>query len=67
MGFSYLGHVIALHAAVRDSGLVARPSYWQITQVRHARAKGEPAHLVAHEDVTVFTLPEPPKETADAR
>ena len=66
-GFSYLGHVIALHAAVRDSGLVARPSYWQITQVRHARAKGEPAHLVAHEDVTVFTLPEPPEETADAR
>ena len=64
-GFSYLGHVIALHAAVRDSGLVARPSYWQITQVRHARAKGEPAHLVAHEDLTVLTLPE--KETTRAR
>ena len=67
-GFSYLGHVIALHAAIRDGDLVARPSYWQTTQIRHARAKGEPAHLVAHEDVTVFGLPATTREeTADAR
>ena len=67
-GFSYLGHVIALHAAIRDGDLVARPSYWQTTQVRHARAKGEPAHLVAHEDVTVFSRPATTREeTADAR
>jgi DNA modification methylase len=56
-GFSYLQHVIALHAAIRDGDLVPRPSYWQITQVRHARERGEPVHLVAHEDVTVFTRP----------
>jgi modification methylase len=62
-GFSYLGHVIALHAAVRDGDLAARPSYWQVTQVRHARQRGEPAHLVAHEDLTVFTA----MEAADAR
>ena len=49
-------------------GLVARPSYWQTTQIRHARAKGEPAHLVAHEDVTVFGVPaRSGEETADAR
>ncbi|MDA8268177.1 MAG: DNA methyltransferase [Actinomycetota bacterium] len=66
-GFSYLGHVIALHAAIRDGDLVARPSYWQATQVRHARAKGEPAHLVAHEDVSVFLLPGTRKDPADAR
>jgi hypothetical protein len=67
-GFSYLGHVIALHAAIRDGDLVARPSYWQTTQIRHARAKGEPAHLVAHEDVTVFSRPATTREeTADAR
>ena len=66
-GFSYLGHVIALHAAIRDGDLVARPSYWQTTQIRHARAKGEPAHLVAHEDVTVFSRPATQEETADAR
>ena len=36
-GFTYLQHVIALHAAIRDGDLVARPSYWQTTQIRHAR------------------------------
>jgi hypothetical protein len=53
-GFAYLGHVVALHAAVRDSQLIARPSFWQLTQTRKARARGEPAHLSVHEDVLVF-------------
>ena len=53
-GFSYLGHVIALHAAIRDGDLVGRPSYWQLSAVRAARGKGEPVHLVAHEDVVVL-------------
>ena len=65
-GFSYLGHVIALHAAVRDGDLAPRPSYWQATQVRHARERGEPAHLVAHEDVTAY-ISQPAPEVADAR
>jgi modification methylase len=56
-GFVYLQHLIALHAAVRDGGLVARPSFWQLTQTRRARARGEPAHLVVHEDVLVFARP----------
>lgn len=56
-GFGYLQHVVALHAAVRDGALVSRPSFWQLTQTRHAHARGEPAHLVAHEDVCVFTRP----------
>ena len=64
-GFTYLGHVIALHAAIRDGDLAARPSYWQTTQIRHARQRGEPAHLVAHEDVTSFIRSSTP-ETADA-
>ena len=75
-GFSYLGHVVALHAAVRDGGLIARPSFWQTIQVRKARERGEPAHLVAHEDVSVFTVStspttgpatKPAKEDARAR
>ena len=65
-GFTYLGHVIALHAAIRDGDLVARPSYWQTTQVRHARQRGEPAHLVAHEDVTSFIRTTTPSEAAHA-
>jgi DNA modification methylase len=67
-GFTYLQHVIALHAAIRDGDLVARPSYWQTTQIRHARGRGEPAHLVAHEDVTSFIrVPTTPSEVAHAR
>ena len=65
-GFSYLGHVIALHAAIRDGNLAGRPSYWQATQLRHARERGEPAHLVSHEDVTAYISQSAP-EAADAR
>ena len=54
-GFTYLQHVIALHAAVRDGDLVARPSFWQRTQTHKARTRGEPAHLVVHEDLCVFS------------
>jgi modification methylase len=54
-GFTYVGHVIALHAAIRDGDLFGRPSFWQTTQTRKMRARGEPAHLVAHEDVAVFS------------
>ena len=56
-GLGYLQHIVALHAAVRDGALVARPSFWQLTQTRKARARGEPAHLVVHEDVLVFHKP----------
>jgi modification methylase len=56
-GFAYLQHIVVLHAAIRDGGLIARPSFWQLTQIRKARARGEPAHLVVHEDVLVFHRP----------
>jgi tRNA G10 N-methylase Trm11 len=58
VGFTYHQHVIALLCAVRGSELVGRPSFWQLTQTRKARARGLPAHLVAHEDVLVFAKPE---------
>jgi hypothetical protein len=54
IGFTYLQHVVALHAAVRDSEMASRASFWQLTQTRKARGRGEPAHLVVHEDVEVF-------------
>ncbi len=59
-GFTYLAHVIALHAAIRDGDLVARPPFWQTTQVRKSRARGEPAHLTVHEDCLAFRRPEVP-------
>jgi len=45
---------IALLTAVRDGHLVARPSFFQLQQVRRARALGVPMHLIAHEDVIVL-------------
>jgi hypothetical protein len=56
-GYQYLQHVIALLAAVRDSGLYPRPSFWQLTQTRRALGRGEPATLLAHEDVLVLQKP----------
>jgi DNA modification methylase len=57
-GFQYLQHVVALLAAIRDGRLHARPSFWQLTQTRKARNRVEPAHLVVHEDVSVFARPQ---------
>ena len=56
-GFAYLGHVVALHGAIRDGDLVGRASFWQLQAVRKARSRGEPLHLVAHEDVLAFAKP----------
>jgi modification methylase len=45
---------VALLAGLRGAGLVARPSFFQLDNVRKARARGEPQHLIVHEDVLVF-------------
>jgi modification methylase len=49
---------VALLAGIRDSRLIARPSFFQMKNVRDARRQGIPLHLVQHEDVLVFTRPE---------
>jgi modification methylase len=67
VGFGYLQHLIALHAAIRDGRLAARPSFWQLTQTRKARARGEPAHLVVHEDVLVFASPAKPVSSRELK
>ena len=48
---------IALLAGVRDDSLVPRASFFQLDQVRKARARGLPRHLLAHEDLLVFRYP----------
>jgi hypothetical protein len=50
---------VALLAAVRRGGLVARPSFFQLQQVRKARSSGVPMHLIAHEDVLVLAKGQP--------
>lgn len=49
---------IALLAGVRADGLVPRASFFQLDQVRKARDRGLPRHLLAHEDLLVFRKPE---------
>jgi hypothetical protein len=53
-GLTPIERCIALLAAVRDGHLVARPSFFQLQQVRKARSAGVPMHLIAHEDVIIF-------------
>jgi SAM-dependent methyltransferase len=48
---------VALLAGVRDSRLIARPSFFQMKYVRDARRQGIPLAVVQHEDVLVFTRP----------
>ena len=53
-GLRLLERDVALLAAVRDGALVPRASFFQLKDVRAARAKGVPHHVIAHEDVLVF-------------
>ncbi|MGC5322359.1 TRM11 family SAM-dependent methyltransferase [Micromonospora arida] len=53
---------VALLTAVRHGQLVARPSFFQLQQVRKARTSGVPMHLIAHEDVLIFTKTRTPQD-----
>jgi modification methylase len=45
---------VALLVGLREDRLVPRPSFFQLNQVRRARAHGLPLRIIAHEDVLVF-------------
>jgi hypothetical protein len=62
-GLTPIERCIALLAAVRDGHLVARPSFFQLQQVRRARKLGVPMHLIAHEDVVILAKPWPAGRT----
>jgi len=48
---------VALLAGLRGGRLIARPSFFQLDNLRRARAKGQPWHLIVHEDVLIFRNP----------
>ena len=50
----------ALLVGLREDRLVPRPSFFQLNQVRKARAHGLPLRIIAHEDVLVFRRPHKP-------
>ncbi len=49
---------VALLAGIRNGQLIARPSFFQMKNVRDARRGGIPLHLVQHEDVLVLSAPQ---------
>jgi tRNA G10 N-methylase Trm11 len=53
-GFELVERNVALLAAVRGDRLVPRASFFQLNEVRRARADGVPLRVIAHEDVLVF-------------
>jgi modification methylase len=50
----------ALLVGLREDRLVPRPSFFQLNQVRKARARGLPLRIIAHEDVLLFRRPASP-------
>jgi modification methylase len=67
LGLRYWQRIIGLLGTLRDSEFVMRPSFWQVLNVRRARALGERTHVVAHEDVLVFRKPETGAQVASRK
>ena len=53
-GLTPIERCVALIAAVRDGGLVARPSFFQLANIRRKREAGQPQSVIVHEDVLIF-------------
>ena len=58
-GLVPVARCVALLAGLRSGRLIARPSFFQLDNLRRARAKGEPWHLIVHEDVLIFRTRRP--------
>ncbi|MGH3184965.1 MAG: hypothetical protein ACRDOE_24090, partial [Streptosporangiaceae bacterium] len=56
-GLAPVERCVALLAGVRGGQLIPRPSFFQLDNTRKARARGEPWHLIVHEDVLIFRKP----------
>jgi SAM-dependent methyltransferase len=49
--------LVALLCGLRGDGLVSHHTFFALENVRRARRRGQPVHLIAHEDVIVFRVP----------
>ena len=65
-GLVPVARCVALLAGLRGGKLIARPSFFQLDNLRRARAKGQPWHLIVHEDVLIFRNPPIPGSPAAA-
>ena len=66
-GLVPVARCVALLAGLRSGRLIARPSFFQLDNLRRARAKGEPWHLIVHEDVLIFRNPFFPGSSRELR
>jgi len=53
-GLTPVERCVALLAGLDGDHLIARPSFFQLDNTRKARARGEPWHLIVHEDLIVL-------------
>jgi len=58
---------VALLAGLRGGRLIARPSFFQLDNLRKARARGEPWHLIVHEDLLIFRAPGSPGSSRELK
>jgi SAM-dependent methyltransferase len=58
---------VALLAGLRGGQLIPRPSFFQLDNTRKARRRGEPWHLIVHEDVLIFRNPPFPGGSRELR
>jgi modification methylase len=56
-GLVPVARCVALLAGLRGGRLIARPSFFQLDNLRRARRQGHPWHLIVHEDVLIFRNP----------
>ena len=56
-GLIPVARCVALLAGLRDGRLIARPSFFQLDNLRRARRHGQPWHLIVHEDILIFRAP----------
>src|SRR6266567_2925162 len=66
-GLVPVARCVALLAGLRGGRLIARPSFFQLDNLRRARRQGHPWHLIVHEDVLIFRNPPNPRSPAAAR
>jgi hypothetical protein len=63
-GLIPVARCVALLAGLRGGRLIARPSFFQLDNLRRARRQGQPWHLIVHEDVLIFRNPPFPGSSA---
>ena len=66
-GLIPVARCVALLAGLRGGRLIARPSFFQLDNLRRARRQGQPWHLIVHEDMLIFRNPVFPGGSAPRR